>query len=104
MRIAMLAVVCVGLAGCEGSIASDAMKGPQVLAQQDDGQCRSYGASPGSDAYTQCRMMIAQQRETRHESRRRGMLAAAIAMQPPPSRPVNCTSTGYGNVVNTSCR
>jgi len=25
----------------------------------DDAQCRNYGAAPGTEAYTECRMMIA---------------------------------------------
>jgi hypothetical protein len=34
----------------------------QAIGANDDATCRSYGASPGSPAYVQCRMNISNQR------------------------------------------
>jgi len=35
---------------------------PQARAANDDAQCQSYGAAPGSQAYIQCRMNLDNQR------------------------------------------
>jgi hypothetical protein len=39
------------------------MSADQVAAK-DDTICRSYGAKPGTDVYIQCRMSVAQQRQS----------------------------------------
>lgn len=36
----------------------------------DDSQCRSFGAKPGTDIYTNCRMQLASQREGEMAQRR----------------------------------
>lgn len=53
------------LAGCaEYEARQQAEAQAAYIAQeaQDDAQCRSYGAQPGSPSYVQCRMNISNQR------------------------------------------
>jgi hypothetical protein len=40
----------------------------------DDGQCRRYGALPGTDAYVACRMNIANNRQAADEAQRQAWL------------------------------
>jgi hypothetical protein len=84
----------------------------------DDQRCRSYGAEPGTPAYTQCRMeqdrmrfaqaqLAAQQADAAAASMQRAAAylqgPPAPAMAPPPPvqapRPVICTRAVYGGVV-----
>jgi hypothetical protein len=52
-RLLALMAVATALGGC----VSDS----EYFAQADDGDCRSYGAHPGSQAYFQCRMIKSEQ-------------------------------------------
>jgi hypothetical protein len=45
------------------------------LAALDDAKCRSYGATPGTDMYVQCRMALDQQRQQRASDLARGLLS-----------------------------
>lgn len=65
MRLLVILPICTLLSGCAGSIVGDALAGPEKLAAQDDGYCKSIGAEPGSDRYYQCRMTLTQQRESK---------------------------------------
>lgn len=65
MRYLIMLPICAALSGCAGSIMGDALAGPEKLAAQDDGYCKSLGAEPGSDRYYQCRMTLTQQRESK---------------------------------------
>lgn len=65
MRVFLIIPICAALSGCAGSIAGDAIAGPEKLAAQDDSYCQSIGAVPNSDRYYQCRMTLTQQRETK---------------------------------------
>jgi protein-tyrosine-phosphatase len=67
MRLAILCAVGVLLVGCTGQQQASeaaAQKAQRMAAhdQADDTQCRSYGTSPGSDAYAQCRSVLAKSR------------------------------------------
>lgn len=83
----------------------------QIAAQgaQDDATCQSYGAKQGTDAYVNCRTQMAteHQQEAGNERRlRRAMLFTAgqnLMNQPPPPRPVSCTSSAMGGFVTTNC-
>src|SRR5260370_33497533 len=57
-----------------------------AIAANDDGQCRSYGAAPGSQAYIQCRMNLDNQR-----AQMRTALASQLIgrMTAPPPQTVN---------------
>jgi hypothetical protein len=66
--IAVLAAalgVVVVLAGCaeyEARRQQEQAAQAQAVAANDDAQCRSYGAQPGSPVYVQCRMNLDNQR------------------------------------------
>jgi hypothetical protein len=74
---------------------------PEVRAANDDAQCQSYGAAPGSQAYIQCRMNIDNQR-----AQMRAAVAGALAghmMTPAPAPPstVNVNLCNVPGQVNT---
>lgn len=50
----LIGAACVMLGGCIT---------PEQLAVRDDATCQSYGAQPGTDRYTNCRLQVAQQRQ-----------------------------------------
>lgn len=50
-------LIVLGLAVVLGGCAT-----PEQLAERDDATCQSYGAAPGSSAYTDCRLRVAQER------------------------------------------
>jgi hypothetical protein len=54
------------LARCAGSIAGDALAGPEKLAHEDDAYCRSIGTNMGSPEYANCRMVMTQRRDAKH--------------------------------------
>ena len=58
----------------------------QAIAAQEDAQCRSYGAAPGSPAYVQCRMNFDNQR-----AQARAAMASQLMgrLMPPPPQTVN---------------
>jgi hypothetical protein len=80
-----VAVIAAGLAGC----VSDQERAASIAAS-DDAQCQSFGASPGTDRYFQCRMMKDQQRQANNAA-----LAAAIISRPQPTPYVLPMPHGY---------
>ena len=66
------------------SVLATACQTPEEIAADDDSQCRSYGAKPGSDAYVNCR--VAQQKIRSDEN-----IASASG---------NTTCTTFGNTVS----
>lgn len=54
---------------------------PSQLAIRDDAQCQSYGAKPGSDAYVQCRVSLANQQGQANEMRRQRALQILMNQQ-----------------------
>ena len=78
MRYLIILPVCASLAGCAGSIMGDAIAGPEKLAAQDDGYCKSVGAEPGSDRYYQCRMTLTQQRESKKSAYSSGQAGRSV--------------------------
>lgn len=79
----------LSLSGCAGSVVGDAIAGPEKLAEQDDAYCRSIGAT-GRD-YTNCRLMVTQQRDARH-AHRLGLAAGRPGIQ--------CTTVGPTTTCN----
>jgi len=59
---AALALTLVGCAAYEQQQREQAQAQAAVQAANDDVQCQSYGAAPGSPMYIQCRMNIDNQR------------------------------------------
>jgi hypothetical protein len=87
MRIIAACIVALTLAGCADY---EARQQAQAQAQQanDDAQCQSYGAAPGSPAYIQCRMNLDNQR-----AQMRAAVASALVgnMMQPPTQNMNVT-------------
>lgn len=89
----------------------------EVQAAKDDAQCRSYGATPGSDAYVNCRVQLdktATDQLTHIENERRQRIVQMLNsqdqqyQQPAPQpyampKQTNCTSMVYGQSVSTNC-
>jgi hypothetical protein len=65
MKIAVVAFASLLLGGCVSA---------EKLAAIDDQKCQSYGARPGSDAYTQCRVAMDNQRATDRSMRRAAII------------------------------
>jgi hypothetical protein len=137
-----LIVGALGLTGCEattrerlvnlndtGRMQTNAERNASESAA-DDAACRQYGALPGTDAYTNCRLQMAQMRQQRriaHEQAVAVMMqgmdaemaataqANAAAMQananaaaaaPMPNLLAgsqHCTTTFFGNQAQTNC-
>ena len=53
IRIVLVAVTVVALAGCASSESAT-----QAAFRAEDAKCKSAGAQPGTDAYVQCRLAI----------------------------------------------
>ncbi len=108
--IALTAVLTL-IAGC----ASQEQKAAQQSANED-AQCQSYGARPGTDPYIQYRVTLSQQRAQADQARKQRAIQALQNYQAPQSAQrmpvntyqlpttVNCTSTSFGGTTNTSCR
>jgi outer membrane biogenesis lipoprotein LolB len=64
MRIVLVVVALTALAGCadQAQQRQQAQAQAAAIAANEDTQCRSYGAQPGSPAYIQCRMNFSNQR------------------------------------------
>lgn len=86
-------------------------------AAKDDAQCQSYGATPGSDAYVNCRVQLdktvtdlqAQAEKERRQSIVKMLNSQSQQYQQPAPQPyvipkqTHCTSTAFGQTVNTNC-
>lgn len=60
-----LGLALIGLCGCASpeAIRAQEASARAAMEAQDDAKCRSFGASPGSQAYFDCRMSIDRQRQ-----------------------------------------
>ncbi|MGF6287020.1 hypothetical protein [Pseudomonas silensiensis] len=86
-------------------------------AAKDDAQCQSYGATPGSDAYVNCRVQLdktatdqlAQAEKERRQRVVRMLNSQSQQYQQPAPQPyvipkqTHCTSTAYSQTVDTNC-
>jgi hypothetical protein len=86
----------------------------ELQAAKDDAQCQSYGATPGSDAYVNCRVQLdktATNLQAQAEKERRQNIVKMLnsqSQQPAPQpyvipKQTHCTSTAYGQTVSTNC-
>jgi outer membrane lipoprotein SlyB len=75
IRIVLVAVTVVALAGCASSESAT-----QAAFRAEDAKCKSSGAQPGTDAYVQCRLAIDLQKANAEA-------AAEAARQRPRTRP-----------------
>jgi hypothetical protein len=108
MKAIAATVFLAALAGCANH-ESD----PAQVAIRDDAQCQSYGAKPGSDAYVQCRVALANQQGQANDARRQRALRMLMnqqgqqpyMLQPVPARQqTNCISNSVGQTVYTNCQ
>lgn len=75
--------------------------------------CTDYGFSEGTDAFASCRQNLAQQRSADDRAMAVAFASRPLPVyqppppvqlwQPPPRVRMNCTSTGYGNMMTTNC-
>ena len=96
-------------------------------ANSDDAECQSFGARPGTDTYVNCRIQlkkIASDQQTETAAQKQRAAQAFIMnmqqhqnlqnqqtqqtlqnlLQQPAIQPqINCTSTKFGQTVNTNC-
>jgi hypothetical protein len=78
VRIACLALLtALPLAGCISVEERRAM-----IDTQDDADCRSYGARPGTPAYIKCRTDVRQARAAESEARRPVIVASPVVVDP----------------------
>jgi hypothetical protein len=66
-----------GCAAYEQQHAAERQAEFQAIQQNEDAQCRSYGAEPGSAAYVNCRTQLSGQRAA-DESQRRAVVGAYL--------------------------
>lgn len=104
------------LSGCAGNPIHKALD--EAAAKQDDAKCRDFGATPGTQAYFDCRMKMDSDRNAHAESmsnaiadasrqRQQSMDANNAALYQALRPPVTCTSQrtlGIGNPVVTQCQ
>lgn len=77
---------------------------PQQIAAIDDQTCQSMGATPGSDAYLQCRLIQQQRHDEQRRAVARSLSDAAKQMRdPPPSQSTHCTAVQQGIYTNIDC-
>jgi hypothetical protein len=88
-----------------------------LQAVKDDTQCQSYGATPGSDAYVNCRVQLDKagtNQLAKAESERRQRIVQMLNSQsqqykqiaPQPyviPKQTHCDSMAYGQTVSTNC-
>lgn len=93
---------------------NDLAAAKELQAAKDDAQCQSYGATPGSDAYLNCRVQLdkaATDLQAQAEKERRQNIMKMLnsqSQQPAPQpyvipKQTHCTSTAYGQTVSTDC-
>jgi hypothetical protein len=86
-RIILIIALALTVGGCAAS---------RTITQDDDAVCKSMGASPGTNAYVQCRLAQQARRDAAHRDIGDRLQRAGAAMQsldPPPTRGMHCTST-----------
>jgi hypothetical protein len=115
MRLAFVAFICTILASCANSAERAA-----ALDAKQDATCRSYGATPGTDSYTQCRLSLNAQQQQQQAAilgmaiQNNQVMAAQQAQQQqnlravvqplPPSTQTNCATSYIGNQAYTHCQ
>lgn len=92
--------------GRPGSPAWFATASPNTVAAYFRTRCSAYGFKDGTDAMARCVENEAQSRQSSNAVRSIALMQAATAVNPAPtapSRPVHCTTTAMGNMLNTNC-
>lgn len=95
----LVGLAALALSGCKSS--------SERLAE-DDTYCRSIGAAPGTDGYTQCRLQLRGEKERREAQFRANppfrsqtpIIAPGVA----PQQQTTCTTEPYLGRLQTTCR
>jgi hypothetical protein len=90
-------LLALALGGCAAS---------RAITQDDDAVCKSMDAHPGTDVYVQCRLAQQARRDAAYHDvgdRLHRASAAAQSLDPPPSRPMHCTSSPWLNDSRIDC-
>lgn len=112
MRYVVFSLAALALAGCQGGLLSDTLKGPNQLATEDASYCQYAGLSPGTTAFANCMLYKNQIRETQHAEARSdlrqslreiGETNRASPTYNSPPRITNCTTRQNGPYLNTTC-
>lgn len=69
-RALLLALLLGGCSQYEEYRAAQAQDAFEAVQQNDDAQCQSYGAQPGTPAYINCRTQLASQRSAEDAQKR----------------------------------
>lgn len=92
-RVCAVIALAVALSGCAEYQAERA----QAMADNDDAQCQSYGAQPGSQPYIQCRMNLDNQRAQMRTAIVSQMLSRPAAAAPSTVNVNVCNQPGQVN-------
>ena len=95
LRVGAVIALAITMSGCAEYQAERA----QAMADNDDAQCQSYGAQPGTQAYIQCRMNLDNQRAQMRTAIASQMLSRSAP--PPPPATVNVNMCNQPGQVNT---
>lgn len=87
MKLWLVVGVGLLLGSCAGSPMRTAMMSPEERAKEDDTKCRDFGATPGTQAYFDCRMRLDERRAHMMAEARRQAASTPIVMSPPPQVP-----------------
>jgi uncharacterized protein YceK len=109
-----LVVLCVAtmLSGCASpqvrtqraaERAERAAAAQAALDAKDDADCTRYGFKKPSDAFSACRLQIAQTRQANQAIADAAETQASAARAAANAAPSSCTSTGVGNTITTNC-
>lgn len=92
MRFSLLAIsTTLLLGGCLSPAEREA-----AMDAHDNGRCVSFGAQPGTEAYTNCRMQL-------YDQQMQSYRAPLPTMTAPAQSPTQCRSNVVGGVLYTNC-
>ena len=66
-------VALAGLSACQSLTPEEIAAREAAIEAAEDAECRSFGATPGSDAYVDCRLRLSEMAQTERIERRRAM-------------------------------
>ena len=102
-QVVFMVLAATVLTGCteyEAQRQQEQIAQAQAVAANDDAQCRSYGAAPGSPSYVQCRMNIDNQRANMRTALTSQLVGRMMA-PPPQPQTLNVNVCNVPGQVNT---
>lgn len=96
MKLMIVVVIAATLlAGC-----STLGESPEQVAADDDASCTNYGFKPGTDAFAQCRLQLAQGHNEDDRARRARMAAVGAALMN--NQPRTCSTMASGSTFGST--